>query len=150
MKVILLQKVKGLGDADEVKDVADGYARNFLFPNHLAVQASGHAVQELAVRQKKETRAAERDLKDSQKLAEKLDGLEVELAEKASEQGLLYAAVTPLKVATTLSALGFEVNKDHLVMQTIKEPGTYQATVKLGHGLEAELTLIVNQEKNKE
>ena len=67
MKVILLQKVSGLGNIDEIKEVADGYARNFLFPNHLAVQASPELVASIGARRKKESTVSEHDLKEQQK-----------------------------------------------------------------------------------
>ena len=89
MKVVLLQKVTGLGNVDEIKEVAEGYARNFLFPRHLAVQASPRMLQEIENRHQREAKQAERDLHEQQQLAARIDGVEVELKEKASEGGSL-------------------------------------------------------------
>ena len=86
MKVILLRSVPGLGDIDDVKEVAEGYARNFLFPKHLAVQASAKASNELVARKKKEVRQAEQDLSEQQNLAQRIDGLELEIKEKAMKK----------------------------------------------------------------
>lgn len=143
MKVILLQKVSDLGDADEIKDVADGYARNFLFPRHLAVPATAPAVGDLETRQKRQVKEAEHELHEQQALADRIDGYEVEIKQKVSEKGLLYAAVTPHKVAEQLNKLGFPVIKEQLAMKPIKEPGSYPVTVKFRHGLEAEIVVVV-------
>jgi large subunit ribosomal protein L9 len=144
MKVILLKKVSGLGNADEVKDVADGYARNFLFPKHLAVQASNVAEKNLVARKAKTSRDQEKDLQRSQALAARLDGYEVEIKQKASDKGVLYAAVTAKQVVEKLEALGFAITKSQLSLsKAIKEVGTYPARIKFGHGLEAVISIIV-------
>ena len=85
MKVILLQKVAGLGETDDVKEVSEGYARNFLFPRHLAVIASGEAMEMVRAVKQKKAKEEERDLKETQNLAAKLEGLEVNIKEKAGE-----------------------------------------------------------------
>ncbi len=147
MKVILLQKVTGLGNADEVKEVAEGYARNFLFPKHLAVQASGQAMQERDAHHRKLAKEAEQDLKIQESLAERLDGLEIELFEKCNENGLLYAAVTPKKVSEALAKMNLAVDAQHIHMRPIKELGNAEATIKLQHGLEATVALVVSPKK---
>lgn len=143
MKVILLQNVADIGKMDELKEVADGYARNFLFPRHLAVQASARALGERLARQTKAKRDAERDLQTAQALAAKIDGLEVDLNEKASEQGLLYAAVGPAKVAARLAAMGFTVAPEQISLKPVKEAGTFPVKIKFRHGLEAEASVVV-------
>ena len=143
MKVILLQKVAGLGNPDEIKEVADGYARNFLFPRHLAVQASGTSVQDLAAKHKREAKKAERELHEHEQLAAKVDGQEVELAERANDKGLLYAAVTPQKVAEKFVSLGFPIKRDQVIMKPLKEVGTYSVMLKFPHGLEVEVSVII-------
>ena len=143
MKVIFLQDVKGVGKTDEVKEVAEGYARNFLFPKHLAVQASTQAVQELKAHQAKKAKEESRDLQEQQQLAEKLDGLALEFKEKVSEKGLLYAAVTSASVVAELKKKNFDIDKGQVILSPIKEVGEYQAKVKLRHGLEASVTITV-------
>src|SRR3989338_8101064 len=120
MKVILLEKVPGLGKMDDIKDVADGYARNFLFPNHLAVQASSQGAQEVAVRRKKEASNAESELQQTQHLAEELEGFELEVTAKANERELLYAALTPVKIAELLNAKGFKLVKTNIITEPLK------------------------------
>lgn len=144
MKVILLQKVAGLGEPEEIKEVADGYARNFLFPNHLAVQASLQAVNELKIRRKKRTKDAEEDLRQQEHLAEELDGLELEIKQKINEQGSLYAAVNSQQITQILNKRGYKIDKKQIVFETVKDVGEYKARIKLHHGLEAEVTVVVN------
>jgi len=145
MKVILLQNVPGLGKADEVKNVADGYARNFLFPKHLAVQSTAAAIATIEAQKKKKSKDELKDLQKQQSLAEKLDGLEVMFTEKASESGQLYAAVSAAKISEALKKMGYEVDKDLiLINKPIKEAGEFEVAVKLRHGLEAKLDIIVS------
>lgn len=144
MKVILLQKVPGIGDIDDVKEVADGYARNFLFPRHLAVQASVGAVAQVSAHKKKMAKEAESDLQEQQSLADRLDGFVIEIKEKASDKGLLYAAVGPQRLVDELKKRGFVILKTQIVMKPIKEAGEFQATVRLRHGLEANVSIIVS------
>jgi len=145
MKVILLQNVPGLGKVDEVKNVADGYARNFLFPKHLAVQSTTQGVAAIEAQKKKKSKDELKDLQKQQSLAEKLDGLEVMFTEKASESGQLYAAVSAAKISEALKKMGYEVDKDLiLINKPIKEAGEFEVAVKLRHGLEAKLAIIVS------
>ena len=144
MKVILLQNVPGLGKADEVKDAAEGYAINFLFPKHLAVQASTQSLTTLKQQKDKRAKDEIRDLQIQQTLAERLDGLEINLKEKASAAGILYAAVGPKQICDALAKLGHEVDKAQIIMAPIKSAGDYEATVKLRHGLEAKVSISVS------
>jgi len=143
MKVILLQKVAGLGEMDAVKEVADGYAQNFLFPRHLAVQASAKSLADLEAHRKKQVREEERDLKNQQKLAVKLDGLNFDFKEKANENGLLYSAVTAQKMSEALLKLGYSVDKKQIELPPIKKVGEYKGKIKFRHGLEAEVGITV-------
>jgi large subunit ribosomal protein L9 len=144
MKVILLQKVPGIGDIDDVKEVADGYAKNFLFPRHLAVQASASAVAQVSAHKKKLAKEAENDLQEQQSLADRLDGMAIEVKEKISDKGLLYAAVGPQRLVDELKKRGFGILKTQVVMKPIKEAGEFQATIRLRHGLEANVNIIVS------
>ncbi|MFA7654154.1 MAG: 50S ribosomal protein L9 [Candidatus Magasanikbacteria bacterium] len=145
MKVLLLQNIPGLGKIDDVKDVAEGYARNFLFPRHLAVQSTAHALAEIEAQKKKKSKDELKDLQNQQALAQKLDDLEVIFKEKVSESGQLYAAIGVAKILEALKKMGYGVNKDQIILgKPIKEAGEYQAKVKLRHGLEATLNLVVN------
>lgn len=143
MKVVLLQEVKGLGKADEIKEVSEGYARNFLFPKHWAVIAKDKTLKELSDKKLKQSKDAEADLKLQQDLAAKLDGIEINIKEKASEAGVLYAAVGQAKIMQELAKRGIKIEKNQLENKTIKKSGEYAVKVKLRHGLEAEITVRV-------
>lgn len=144
MRVIFLQKVPGVGNVDEVKNVADGYARNFLFPQHLAVQASAHAVSTVNAHKNKLAKEAENDLRDQQSLADKINGLALEIQDKAAASGLLYAAISPQRIVNELAKLGLTVSRQQVVMMPIKSAGEYEVVVRLRHGLEASITVIVS------
>lgn len=144
MKVILIQNVPGLGRINEVKDVADGYARNFLFAKNLAVPATKKIMTDLQAKKTKDVKDHEKDLREQQELAEKLDGWEIELKEKVSGGGSLYAAVGPQKVSEVLSKSGFSVDKNQIVMKPIKEAGEFKVKIKFRHGLEADIIIIVS------
>lgn len=146
MKVILLKKIPGLGEADQIKEVADGYARNFLFPNHLAVQATPSSAKELAEKKKRVEKKSVQDLEAQQKLAGQIDGLEVEISEKTNGNGGLYGAITPQRISKSLSKMGFSVKPEQIVTKPLKLTGSFPVTVKLGHGLEAEITVIIEAE----
>lgn len=150
MKVILLAKVQGLGDIDDVVEVAEGHAVNFLFPRHLAVLASQKALNNLNAGRRRKQKEAEEDLKEQQSIASRLDGLPVTFTEKTNEAGFLYAAVGQQKIAEALQKFGFELNKSQISVPPIKEPGEYSASVKLRHGLEAKVSIIVNPLNKKE
>lgn len=144
MKVILLQKVLGLGNADEIKEVKDGYAVNFLFPRHLAVQASPGALSELSAQKNKKVREEERDLREQQNLATKLDGIELKFIEKANEKGLLYSAVGGQKISEALAKIGYAVDKKQIEVPVIKSVGEYAGKIKFRHGLEAGIGITVS------
>lgn len=143
MRVILLKAVKGLGKPDDVKDVAEGYARNFLFPNNLAVQATDKAVKEIGDAKKRVEKKTAEDLHIQQSLAGQLDGVEVEINEKANEKGILYAAVTPQKISVALKKIGFVVSDSQIQVRSLKNTGSFPVKIKFGHGLEAEITVII-------
>jgi len=143
MKVILLQKIAGLGEMDDIKEVAEGYANNYLFPRHLAVQASQQALSKLEAHKKKQAREEEHDLREQQSLAVKLDGLDLNFKERANEKGLLYSAVTARKVSEALQKIGHSVDKKQIILPQIKSVGEYKGKIKFRHGLEAEVSLTV-------
>ncbi len=143
MKVILLQNIDGLGKVDEVKEVKDGYALNFLFPRHLAVTASAASLRALDEQKQKRSKEEERDLKNQQRLASKLDGFEVKFLEKGNEKGALYSAVGPQKIAKKLAAAGYGIDKNQIEISPIKEAGEFKGRIKFRHGLDAGITAVV-------
>jgi len=146
MKVILLKHVPELGDESDVKDVATGYARNFLIPKGLAKEATPESIAEAEARKAKMAKEAEFDLEKTETLASKLEGQTVEISAKASEEGTLYAAVSPAKISSALKEKGLEVRKEQIKAEHIKELGEHEVVINLDHGLEARITLIINSE----
>lgn len=142
MKVILIQNVPGLGKIDDVKEASEGYSRNFLFAKNLAVPTTTKALQELAARRNRQLKDTEEDLRGQQSLADKLEGFEINLKEKVSESGALYASVGPQKISEILAKSGFRIDKNQIIMKPAKEVGQYKAKIKFAHGLEADI--IVN------
>lgn len=147
MKVIFLQDVENVAIKGDVKDVADGYAANFLFPQDLAKPATEQLVAETQREKELREKAATEDLKRTQEFATKLDGFEVEVEAKASPEGTLYGAVSSEVVAGALKTNGFNIREDAVVFkdreEPVKEEGEYEAVVNLDHGLEAEIKVIV-------
>jgi len=143
MKVVLLENVHNLGEIDEIKEVADGYARNFLFAKNLAIPATKQVIDQLGKHEEKKEKQEEKDLQKHQTSAGKLDGFELEIKEKMSKTGSLYAAVSRLKIVEELKKAGFNVKKDQIDTKPIKEVGVHKLKVKFKHGLEAEVTLTV-------
>jgi|SRR3989344_7354834 len=147
MQVILLKNVKGVGKQGDVKDVADGYARNVLFTQGLAVQATratrDKAEQEHAQRAAK----AQGGLEMAQALASALDGYEVTILARANDDGELYAAVSAKQVAEALRAEGHAVPPKVIrIKAPIKHIGEYRVTLNLEHSLETDMRLIVEAE----
>lgn len=147
MKVILLQDVKGQGKKGEIKDVAEGYARNYLLPRGLAVEASGghlkqHKQQEeLAAGKKAKVLAA------AQAVAAKMDGLNVEIQARVGEGGRLFGSVTSADIASALKKRGFTVDKRKIeLMEPIKSLGTFPVRVKLHPDVEVRLEVLVRSE----
>lgn len=142
MKVILLKEIKKKGVAGDVVDVSDGYARNFLFPQNLAIQASDKAIAEVSKKKKTSAAKEKKSLDTARKLAKKLEGKEVTVQVKANEEGTLFAALSAKEVVKALKDKS--VNESMVEFQSpIKEIGTHPVTLNLPEGLEAELSLVV-------
>ena len=148
MKVILLADVPKLGQKREVKNVAPGYARNFLFPRGLATVLTSSAALELDSEIMAKRALAEKELVQAQALARKLDGLEVEIPVKVAKGGsAAYAAVSSQKIAETLRKLGYDIDKKWVELkEPIKKIGEYKIKINLPHDLEAEITAAIVSE----
>lgn len=147
MKVILLQDVENLGKKGDVKKVANGYARNFLFPKNLAKPASKGALEELEKQKELETKKAEEELKAVQEIVSKVDGLEIEVPVKVEEEGKLYGSINEVEISKIFKDKGFDIKKNQIkIPQPIKEIGEYPITILFDHNLEAEIKLIVFDE----
>jgi len=142
-----LKNVPGTGNMGEVKDVSDGYARNFLFKKNLAKQATDDSLENLKASEAKKKKEMERDLKENQKKASKLDGENIELSAKVNDKGILYAAINQADIAVAVKKdLKTDIEADQiLIAKPIKELGEHTVTIEFGHGLEAELNISVSE-----
>ena len=145
MKVILMQDVKGTGKKDDVKEVSDGYARNFLIGKGLAVEATNANLNKLAGQQASAQHKIDVAKQEATAQAAKLEGKTVVIRAKAGQGGRLFGAVTPGNVADALSEqFGFSVEKRKLTVSgEMKNAGDYSAEVKLYSGISAKFTVSV-------
>ncbi|MDP3901274.1 MAG: 50S ribosomal protein L9 [bacterium] len=147
MKVILLQDVLKVGKRFEVKEVATGYARNFLLKNNLAREATEEALSWLEAQKEILESRAEEGLKKSQEVASQLDDLEVVVPVKVGDNGQLFESVTAQKISDQLREMGFAVKKNQIELKDpIREIGEYPVKLKFEHNLEAEIRVIVQAE----
>ncbi|HLD00028.1 MAG TPA: 50S ribosomal protein L9 [Patescibacteria group bacterium] len=147
MKVILLKKVKGLGEKYDIKEVADGYARNFLLPQKLAETATSDRVKVLNERKGKETTDAQKDLEKTEAFAEKLEMLEIIVKAKAQEDGTLFGSVSAKEIVTALKKHNVTIDEKQIVIKSpIKKIGDHEVTINLSHGLEAPVVVTVERE----
>ena len=148
MRVIFLQDVDKVGKKYEVKEVKDGYARNFLIPNNLAKIATREVLKWLEVQKEIEEKKAEEELKKIQELASKIDGVEIIISVKIGDKEQLFEKITPQKISEKLKELGFEIHKNQINLpQPIEELGEFPVKIKFKHNLEPEITIIVTEEK---
>ena len=144
MKVILKQDVKGIGKKDEIHEVSDGYARNFLFPRKLAVEASNANLNAIETAKSAQSHRKEVEKEEAKALAKKMSDMTVEIAVRAGENGRLFGKVTNQEVADALKAnYGMEVDKRKISIDTIKEVGDAEAVVKLYPEVSAKLKLKI-------
>lgn len=146
MKVIFLQNVPGTAKKGDIKEVSDGYARNFLFIQKLAKAASAGAVSQLKAQEAKAEREVADELRRFQRDAARLDGHELFVEEKATPDGKLYAAVGSARLAEMIKAqIGLVISPKHIhTPKPIKNTGQHRLTVTFPHGLEAELSVTVS------
>ena len=148
MKVILLQDVENLGKKYEVKHVADGYARNFLIPKELVKPATEENLKWLEIQKEIEAKKAEGELKKIQEAASSIDGQEVMIPVKIGEDGQLFESINTQKISEKLKEAGFDVKKTQIdLIEPIKEMGEFPVKIHLEHNLEAEIKVIITEEK---
>lgn len=143
MKVLLKADVKGSGKQGDVVEVADGYARNFLIKKGLAVAATASNVHE--AEQKKAAAAYHKaeEVKALKALAESLNGKSVTVKIKTGENGKVFGSVTASHVAEALSAIGFDIDKKKIKMDSLKNVGSYPAEVRLMENVISKITVVV-------
>lgn len=147
MKVVLKQDVKSIGKKDELHEVSDGYARNYLLPRGLAVAADAAAVNEVRTKAAAVEHHAAQELAAAQALAKKIGGQTVTLKAKAGQGGRLFGSVTAKDIAAALGQkVGESIDKRKIVMDgDIKNFGSYEIEVKIYPKVAAKLTVKVEE-----
>ncbi len=146
MKVILTQDVKSLGKKGEMVSVADGYARNFLFPRGLAAEANAQSLTELKNREQAAQHKIAVDTQNARDAAAQIEGKTVRVSAKAGANGKLFGSVTAKEVAENLKKqYGVDADKRKISMEDVKAYGTYEAEIKLYFGISAKIYVQVSE-----
>lgn len=143
-----MENVDKVGKKFEVKEVKDGFARNFLIPQRLAKIATRDALEWAILQMEIKEKAAEEDLKKSQEFASRMDGLEVLISVKIGDKDQLFEKINSQKIVEKLAEMGFSIKKENVVLENpIEMIGEYPVKVKLDHNLEAQINVIITEEK---
>lgn len=137
MKVILLDNIKGVGKKDEVINASDGYARNFLFPKKLAVEANNENMSKLKAKQDANEYKKSQEKEEAQKQAEKLKGILLKIVVKSGENGRIFGSITSKEIADSLKEqYKIEVDKKKIdLKEPIKTLGSFTVSIKLYEGV---------------
>ncbi len=149
MKVILLQDVKSLGKKDEIVDVSDGYARNFVLPKKLGVEATSKNLNELKLKKAHEDKVAAENLRAAKELAEKLKDESITLTMKVGEGGRAFGSISSKEIAEEMKKqLGYDIDKKKIVIrEPIKSIGTTIIDIKLHSKVIAKFNVKVIEAK---
>ncbi|MEW5692203.1 MAG: 50S ribosomal protein L9 [Candidatus Hydrogenedentota bacterium] len=150
MQVLLIKDYSNLGRAGESLKVKDGYARNFLIPRKIAVPATKSNIRKYEAFIKKMEKIRQKEIKSSEDLKTRLEGMKLYFKEKASEEGRLFGSVGVAQVVSRLKEEGIELDKYQVIIPVhIKEAGTYAARIRLYHNIEANIEIVVETEKEE-
>lgn len=149
MKVVLCEHVEHLGDRGAIVAVAPGYARNFLFPKRLALEATPGNLKVVEHQRKLWAVKEAKEVGEAEAFATKLGGLHLSVAKKAGEGGTLYGSVTNVEIAELLAAKGVEVDRRRIMIAApIKSVGEFEVAVKLHPKVQGKVKLQVNAEES--
>ncbi|NLH01434.1 MAG: 50S ribosomal protein L9 [Clostridiales bacterium] len=149
MKVIFLTDVRGQGKKDEIKEVSDGYARNYLLPRKLAVEATSDALNAIKLKEKAKAAQIEKEKAQAMENAKKLESLVVKIPAKAGAGGRLFGSVTSKEISDALlKQYGISIDKKEIVQsEPIKNFGSYSVKCRLGHEISGTINVVVTEEK---
>ena len=146
MKVILLQDVKGKGKKGQMLEVSDGYARNFMLPKKLAIEATTDAINTMRMNDKATQERIAREKAEALAVAGKLREMTLTVTAKGGGAGRLFGSVTNAESADALAKNGIKLDKRKIVISDpIKSVGTYTVTCKLGYEISAPLTVKIQE-----
>jgi large subunit ribosomal protein L9 len=147
MKVILQKDISNLGDAGDIKDVAEGYARNYLLPRKLVIPADESSKKAVEHQEKLIKRKKEKRKMVSEKLAERINGLEIAITVRIGEEGKLFGSVTTQDIAKKLKEKGFDIDKRKIILESpIRQEGEHAVKIKLDEGQAPSIKVIVGKE----
>lgn len=148
MKVILLQDIKGVGKKDEIINANDGYARNFLFPKKMALEATKDNLLKLQDKKNSVAHKKNIEIEENKKIAEKINKLQLTLSVKAGENGKTFGGITSKEISEELKKQhGIYIDKKKIVLKdTIKTIGRFSIDIKFGDGVLTRLALVVKPE----
>jgi len=146
MKVILLQDVKGKGKKGQMIEVSDGYARNYMLPRKIAMEATADAVNTMKMNDKATAERIAREKAEALAVSHKLREMTLVVKAKGGGAGRLFGAVTNAEIAAELEKQGVKLDKRKIVLaENIKNVGTYTVTCKLGYEINAPLTVKIEE-----
>ena len=146
MKVILLQDVKGKGKKGQMIEVSDGYARNFMLPKKMAIEATPDAINTMRMNDKATQERIAREKAEALAVSKQLREMTLVVKAKGGGAGRLFGSVTNAEIADALAKQGVKLDKRKIVLgETIKNVGTYTATCKLGYEITAPLTVKIEE-----
>ena len=150
MKVVFLQDISMKGRRGDIKEVADGYAKNFLFPKGLAVPATPVAIKAAKAQSEENARRQARHQEELNMLAQLLDGKEVNFRARAGDKDRLHGSITSADIASELSRLmNVEVDKKKIVLnEPLRHLGSHEVTINFAKGSEARIKVIIEEAKN--
>lgn len=148
MKIVLLEDVPRIGKKGDVKEVSDGYARNFLLAKKMAETATNAAIQRAEREKEKSAEEKERDLQETKKLANALRGKEIVIKAKAKE-GKLFGSITAKNISEKLHEMGLSVKEQEIILPNshIKNTGAHTVDIHLHHGISASIQVMIEEEK---
>ena len=148
MKVILLQDIKNVGRKEQIIEANDGYARNYLFPKKLAIEATKDNMLKLQAKKTSEANKKKAEIEANKEIAKKIEKIELTIKAKVGENSKIFGGITSKEIAEELKKQHkFEIDRKKITLKdTIKSLGRYTADIKFGDGVNAELTINVTGE----
>jgi large subunit ribosomal protein L9 len=151
MKIVFLKDVSSKGKAGEIREVADGYARNFLFPRGLALPATQEAIKSAKAKAEENARRQSHLQEELSELAKLIDGKEVYFKARAGEKGQLHGSITSADIAKELSKLAnVEIDKKKIELdEPLRHLGSHEVKISFSKEVEAKIQVIIEEEKTK-
>ncbi len=150
MEVILKQDVANLGYKDDIVKVKDGYGRNYLIPNGMAIVATESAKKVLAENQRQRAHKLAKIKADAETLGKKLEGVALTISAKVNENGVIFGGVGSAQIAEELTKLGYEIDRKAIAVEAVKAVGSYKAVVTLHRDVKVEVPFEVKAEESAE